>query len=387
MKGLRKSVYHRIMFGMNAADILQSIAIAFTTLPMPKDMIYSFKGVVIGNHTSCQVQGFFLVFGWFMGMMYNAALSIYYLCSINYNMMDQQFRKCLEPCLHVIAIFGGFVVAVSLGLADMYHPSPSTKAWCGVSRYPYWCEVSDDDCDAEPVIAFCFVCILTGGIAGVCSTVIVGTMILIVHKVRRLQRIRTQELQKYRSQIYAQIASDNLLQTTKTVMKQAMAYTVVNLLGIVSIIIVPTIMQRSFDLSKPTPVLQIIFLAFRPLQGFFNAIIFITLKVHSFRRMDPTINIHVALKRLLKGEEAPDRIMSDMIIVQQDAAIMRLRKAQDAEEVGDDDDDDDNEYGPTHKVGEINEIEAPSSTGGSFGGSFPKSPGDEMIIHEDDGCD
>jgi len=109
MKGLRKSAYHRIMFGMNAADILQSTAIAFTTLPMPKDMIYSFKGVVIGNHTSCQVQGFFVVFGCFMGMMYNAALSIYYLCSINYNMMDQQFRKCLEPCLHVIDIFGGFI--------------------------------------------------------------------------------------------------------------------------------------------------------------------------------------------------------------------------------------------------------------------------------------
>eukprot|EP00554_Chaetoceros_debilis_P002932 CAMPEP_0194097328 /NCGR_PEP_ID=MMETSP0149-20130528/57811_1 /TAXON_ID=122233 /ORGANISM="Chaetoceros debilis, Strain MM31A-1" /LENGTH=208 /DNA_ID=CAMNT_0038783347 /DNA_START=862 /DNA_END=1488 /DNA_ORIENTATION=- len=208
-------------------------------------------------------------------------------------------------------------------------------------------------------------------------------MILIVHKVRRLQRIRTQELQKYRSQIYAQIASDNLLQTTKTVMKQAMAYTVVNLLGIVSFIIFPAIMQRLFDISKPTPVLQIIYLAFRPLQGFFNAIIFITLKVHSFRRMDPTINIHVALKRLLKGEEAPDRIMSDMIIVQQDAAIMRLRKAQDAEEDG----YDDNDNGPTRKVGEINEIEAPSSIGGSFGGSFPKSPGDEMIIHEDDGFD
>ena len=103
--------------------------------------------------------------------------------------------------------------------------------------------------------------------------------------------------------------------------------------------------------------------------------------------MDPTINIHVALKRLLKGEDAPDRIMSDMIIVQQAAAIMRLRKAQDAEEVGGDDDDDDNEYGPTHKVGEINEIEAPSSLGGTFGGSFPKSPRDEMITHEDDGCD
>jgi len=169
-------------------------------------------------------------------------------------------------------------------------------------------------------------------------------------------------------------------------MKQAMAYTVVNLLGIVSIIIVPTptiMEQRSFDITKPTPVLQIIYLAFRPLQGFFNAIIFITLKVHSFRRMDPTINIHVALKRLLKGEEAPDRIMSDMIIVQQDAAIMRLRKAQDAEEDG----YDDNDNGPTRKVGEINEIEAPSSIGGSFGGSFPKSPGDEMITHEDDGFD
>ncbi len=115
-----------------------------------------------------------------------------------------------------------------------------------------------------------------------------------------------------------------------------MAYTVVNLLSITFIIIVPAIMRLSFDdvSIPPAPVLQILHLSFRPLQGLFNAIICITLKVHSFRRIHPTINITAALKRLLKGEEAPDCIMSDMIKVQQEVAIrqLQLRRAQDIEE-------------------------------------------------------
>jgi len=354
-KGLRKSVYHRIMFGMNVADILQSTAIAFTTLPMPKDMIYDFKGIVIGNHTSCQVQGFFVTFGCFSGFLYNATLSVYYLCSINYNMMDQKFSKCLEPCLHVVAVSLGLAVAIIVSLADNYHPSPTSKTWCGHSQYPYWCDVLEDySCHgkivsdklailknvATPIII---------GVAGLCVAVTIGTMILVVLKVRRQRRIRIlEQLENYRSATSAQSAADNLLKRTKIVTKQAIAYAMVNFLSILCVILLPAIMQSSFDISKPPPFLQIIYLALRPLQGLFNAIIFIMIKVHGFRRSDPTQNILLALKRLLNGEEAPDRIISDMLIIVQDDAIMNLRRASDVDigiEIDRDGDcDGDNDY-------------------------------------------
>ena len=46
-----KTVYHRILFGMSVSDILQSFPMILTTMPMPKDMIYTqFDGrMVFGN--------------------------------------------------------------------------------------------------------------------------------------------------------------------------------------------------------------------------------------------------------------------------------------------------------------------------------------------------
>lgn len=56
------SVYHHIIFG-SVADILQSIAMALTTLPMPMEMIYEqFNGlIVVGNNKTCSIQGFLFI--------------------------------------------------------------------------------------------------------------------------------------------------------------------------------------------------------------------------------------------------------------------------------------------------------------------------------------
>ena len=93
-----------------------------------------------------------------------------------------------------------------------------------------------------------------------------------------------------------------MLKNTKTITKQAMAYAIVNLINILSIVAFPLFMHLSAaDISKSPPFLQIICLSLRPLQGLFNAIIFIVLKVYSFQRIDPTINVLSALKRLLRS--------------------------------------------------------------------------------------
>ena len=63
-KRLSRSVYHRILFGMSVADIIQSIAMALTSLPMPTDMIYTgFQGLVIGNKYTCNAQGYLIAIG------------------------------------------------------------------------------------------------------------------------------------------------------------------------------------------------------------------------------------------------------------------------------------------------------------------------------------
>ena len=52
LRSKSNTIYHRIMFGLSSADIITSLAIALTTLPMPKDVIYPFSGssyVTIGT--------------------------------------------------------------------------------------------------------------------------------------------------------------------------------------------------------------------------------------------------------------------------------------------------------------------------------------------------
>lgn len=73
------SVYHRIMFGMSFFDIVQSLAMAFTTLPMPTYMIYD------QFEDSRKAQGFMFLIGSMTATTYNAMLCLYYLCALRYS--------------------------------------------------------------------------------------------------------------------------------------------------------------------------------------------------------------------------------------------------------------------------------------------------------------
>ena len=98
-------VYHRIMFGMSAADVLMSTAIAVTTLTMPRDSIYDqFEGLKLGNQATCNAQGFLFMFGAHCTMMYNAALMVYFYFSIHNRMSDNRMSRCIEPFLHVASV-------------------------------------------------------------------------------------------------------------------------------------------------------------------------------------------------------------------------------------------------------------------------------------------
>ena len=73
------TTYHRIMFLMSFCDMLASLAIALTTIPMPKDVIYPFKGRSYGNTATCVAQGLVYITGSAIVVGMNSILNVYYL--------------------------------------------------------------------------------------------------------------------------------------------------------------------------------------------------------------------------------------------------------------------------------------------------------------------
>jgi len=110
-----RSVYHRIITGIAFFDLISSLAIALTTIPMPKDVIYPFEGQrVYGTVETCEAQGFMITFGFLGSLCMSCGLSIFYASIIHFRMKDRKLRRCLEPTIHGFAWFTSLTVAVSI---------------------------------------------------------------------------------------------------------------------------------------------------------------------------------------------------------------------------------------------------------------------------------
>jgi len=347
-----KTVYNRILFGMSLYDILQSIPIALTTLPMPKDMIYKqFDGIVIGNATSCSIQGFIFVTGAAGAAIYNAILCIYYVCSIRFGMKDEIFRRCLEPFLHLSVVSLSLFLAIWVWHYQQINPSPVQFTWCATNIYPYWCGEDDEECSyqrGQPEVALILPIVVTASIIIIAATVVIS-MIMIIRCVYSRERLLkaymgdNDAISRGNQRRLGAYKSD--VQYTKEVVFQALMYTLV-FFAVFHHPLLNAVIKR--DRGAPyesNQTKEIAHLVFRPLQGFFNAIIFINHKVRNFRRTRPALSLYEALKVVFeRREEDPEHIVSNLILVKRDTALAGLRFAVDeSPSDGDDDADDDEE--------------------------------------------
>ena len=131
------STYHRLMFGMSVFDMFGSIAMALTTLPMPREdeviKYYNVVGTRLGTTQTCTIQGFMF---WFCAQgtfLYNVTLCIYYVAAIFWRLDGLTIRKYLEPFLHLIPIGIGLGIAILPLIYDLYNPSPWAP-WCSVGE-------------------------------------------------------------------------------------------------------------------------------------------------------------------------------------------------------------------------------------------------------------
>ena len=287
--------YHRLMFGMSVCDVISSFAMALTTLPMPKEMIYTqFEGSHIGTFGTCAAQSFAQNGGTLGTVLYNIALSIHYLHSVRSS--RPTMSKWVEILLHALCLAVPVGMIIPFGTQwDTTNPTPYLP-WCGTFvAYPYWC-LNDETTECTRGSKAGYKRFITAPLFGSMIIIVIVLMGMTVYGV-----YQNEKLVKLYSDIYKFNRNNgpngqdetrlNNSKKTFTVSKQtsiqAAAYVIALLLCQSGIFLRGSAPQ----LIQNNPALQIYHLITRPLQGFFNLVVFVGEKVHSHKKGRPEVSI------------------------------------------------------------------------------------------------
>ena len=324
-----RTIYHRLMLGMSTADILSSIAMGLTTLPM--DRKYNFypwdwAGTRLGNAYTCNAQGFFYSFGLGTLFWYIGSLVLYYTLAIAFKMKEEKICKYWEPFLHAVPIFLGLIPPISsLVTFGNIKPTGYAESWCTANSGP----------------STKFFMIVT--IVLLLSLILLG-FTFIICRTAKMERelknaLRRREL-RYHTDYYerhpqmqrvgnlrsasAQQNSIKSMQNTRVIFVQALAY-VMSFLITLSMPIVFQIFSivayRNFEelsesqldkLSESRIIIVRMMFTLLPLQGLFNALIFVYHKIYNYRRIHPDASRCHVLMLVFSGK-ADDHVLFSRI--------------------------------------------------------------------------
>ena len=94
------TIYRRLVFALSIFDIISSIPITFSSLPMPAVTLWG----TIGNDVTCDLQAFFVSIGFIGVILYSLSLSIYFLLVVRFDIPEAKIKKNVEPFLHAVPI-------------------------------------------------------------------------------------------------------------------------------------------------------------------------------------------------------------------------------------------------------------------------------------------
>jgi len=284
-----KTTYHRIILCMSSADCLTSLAIALTTIPMPKDVIYPFDMPSSGNIATCEAQGLVFIMGTGLALYMNGILNIYYLCTLRYNMTEKTFRCYLEIPLYIVSLVI-FITLPTTALLnqELLNPSPSFPI-CVPNTYPLDCIKADNpECRGDGERG-AFVLLFYSTITVGFFTLMI-TMALIVHSFyRNAHSLRKALKDKPKQEIDAKYeALQHAQESSGIITRQALMYIAAFLITWVFGFVHSVLRDSGKDKKELLSVLRMIF---QPLQGFFNLIIFAYHKVNIVLLSDEDLTV------------------------------------------------------------------------------------------------
>ncbi len=335
----RSSAYHIIMFFMSFWDIILSLAFALNTIPMPSDVyeIYPFAGKALGTTETCVLQGFLITMGTSFVLLSNTTLNLYYLSTIRYAMSEEKFKRCIMPVMLVLAMAISIMMPTIDLKKEMINPSPLGSI-CTVTSYPYGC--SGIDCIRGNPALFQKESMLWSSLFGSIFAIMVISLVLVVLSVfdtelairrstrinrssrlinrrstgRRARRLHEQEIRKFK--------------ITRAVLNQALMYISAFLLSYSWIFLIGFLTSKhrnTLEFGSGTT-LSVFAVFFQPLQGFFNAMIFIYQKARILRRMQTHAGLNwlSAFKKvILEPSVVPEQLISCIDIATEDISERR----------------------------------------------------------------
>ena len=148
------------MFGMSAVDFLYACVNVLSSVPVPQE----FSSVYVlakGNWATCEASGFLGQFASITSVLYNASLTVYYMLTILQDQpraragrvrrrrQQQQQRSRftvitkIEPLMHIVPIVIGLTTAIFPLSLDLYNPTPLS---CTIVSFPLNCGTNDVPC-------------------------------------------------------------------------------------------------------------------------------------------------------------------------------------------------------------------------------------------------
>ena len=297
------TTYHRIMALMSVLNIIASVFSILSTLPMPSDDPLKFDGPMIGNKTSCQIQGFLILVGLNGGASLYLCLSWYFVCKITFRVSTGTITRRIEPFFYILTFVVAIFLPIYLVFANFIHTSPD-YTFCIVAPDHSDCNYTIDEdyfvCDTgkykelNDVIRFTVIGILFNlALIFVAMFLIIGTM---MNQKRAMKQLpESQEGQQ------AELGAANEekaleLSYTRVVVIQAFVIIIAYIAqgGICTLLLI----LFEFDQGS-VDVIQGFKSFLFPLQGFWNLIIFVYDKAYSAHRNDRSMSLWSIIKGVL----------------------------------------------------------------------------------------
>lgn len=324
------------MLLISLADIITSLAIASTTLPMPKDVIYPFETPSYGTATSCNAQGLIYLFGNGFLFLVNGILHIYYLLRLRFGMDDKNFSIRVEPVLCLLSL--GISIGLTIGAfnkGDIINPSP-TDPFCVPYSYPMNCtKETNPDCRGESGSnrgSFHLVYRLTLGTSFCTIVIIMGLLVDKFYRMKRKMERIINDKSKEEDESHTSSSSD---QNHAALIQAVEQYKIVTFQA--GLYITAFFLTYAFSAMEhirvvmgyedTNAILGILRMIFQPLQGVFNLIIFVIQKIFAIRVCDPDIGLDEALRIVF----FVPRAMDDQALVS-NLDVMFLDKPTDIKE-------------------------------------------------------
>ncbi len=294
--------YHRIMLFMSSWDVVSSLAIALTTVPMPSDVhdVYPFANGAFGSTSTCTIQGFAIVWGAIYTVWSNVALNIYYVCTIRFGMSNKTLNRRILPLMLGIGTIQVCIFSYIGSSLEIVNPRPF-EPYCLVGSYPHDCiENESVECIRGDVsmstvrsLRFAFMIII-----GLCFFCIVTSLVLVVEAVFKTEIGWMQDYGRENAS----------LTNTRTAMRQALMY--IGAFFLTWVWLITTVSTSDEATSNIITALKIFF---QPLQGFFNAAIFFSNKVSLLCKADPRLTRFAALRQTILSPSTVPRMLLSQI--------------------------------------------------------------------------